>query len=496
MMRLRLVQTTGLWLIVLCILAPRCRGAADFQLLHSFSGPDGRQSFGQLVVSNATIYGAAPYGGTNDDGLIFSVAASGSNYTALHKFTGADGSIPTPLAPLGYALFGAARQGGTNGAGAVFVLNNDGSNFKVLHAFGGADGKEPGEVVAANYFVYGETFLGGANNSGVIYSMGIDGYRFKVLKSFSALSDDLSTATNEDGALPSAGMLLNGSTLYGVTEVGGSGSTGVVYSMQTDGSGFAVLKNFSATVPDSVLGTAINEDGATPECKLALAGRTLFGGTASGGAGGDGVVFSVGVSGAGFRVLHTFSALAFDRSINAHTNVDGARVTGLTLADNTLYGTTAEGGAFGSGVVFSMDTNGGNLTVLKAFPASTSLGGFPYETNSEGVSAEPVVLSGRTLFGAALQGGVSGGGALFSLALPVPPPQLTRLSLAQSQVVILQANSLPYSTNLLQAANSLGPFGSWQTISTNVARPDGNWGFTDYASTNAAARFYRAVTLH
>jgi uncharacterized repeat protein (TIGR03803 family) len=325
--------------------------------------------------------------------------------------------------------------------------------------------------------------------------MGIDGYRFKVLKSFSALSDDLSTATNADGALPSAGMLLDGSTLYGVTEVGGSGSTGVVFSMQTDGSNFAVLKNFSSTVPSSVLGGAINEDGAAPESKLALAGRTLFGGTTSGGAGGNGVVFSIGVSGAGFRVLHTFSGSAFDRTINANTNADGGRVTGLTLAGNILFGTTAVGGPFGSGIVFSMNTNGGDFTVLKALPAFTSLGTYPYEINSEGVSAEPVVLSGRTLFGAALQGGIAGDGSLFSLVLPTPPPHVTRVYPTQSGVMIVQANSLPYSTNVLQVTDSLNS-PVWQTISTNLAMQDGNWGFTDYASTNAATRFYRAATLH
>lgn len=493
----RALRTLGFCLISSCFFAPLCRGAGAFQLLHSFSGPDGRDSFGQLVVSNGMIYGTTQFGGMGDAGTVFSMAASGSNYTTLHLFSAfavADGALPTPLTPLGDALFGATKQGGTNGLGVVFVMNLDGSNFKVLHAFDRADGNQPGELVAGpNAVLYGETLLGGANNNGVLYSIGSDGQQFKVIKTFSALSDDLSTATNADGALPSAGLLLGGSTLYGVAEAGGSGSSGVIYSIHTDGSGFSVLKNFSTTVPDPVTGAAINEDGAAPESKLALAGPTLFGGTASGGAGGDGVVFSISTSGAGFHVLHVFSASAFDRELNAFTNADGARITGLTLAGNTLYGTTAAGGAFGSGVVFSMDTNGGSFTILKYFPASVPGNYLP--TNSEGVSPASVVLSGRTLFGAAPQGGVSADGTLFSLALPTPPPRLTRLYLAQSHIVILKANSLPYSTNLLQAANSLDSPVSWQTISTNVAYADGNWGFTDFASTNAGTRFYRAVTL-
>jgi len=81
---------------------------------------------------------------------------------------------------------------------------------------------------------------------------------YKVLKNFS----------RSDGEGPCGGLVLSGSTLYGTTVSGGSpGNYGVVFKVNTDGSGYAVLKNFTGG------------DGAYPEASLVLAGSTVYGTT-------------------------------------------------------------------------------------------------------------------------------------------------------------------------------------------------------------------------
>jgi uncharacterized repeat protein (TIGR03803 family) len=76
-------------------------------------------------------------------------------------------------------------------------------------------------------------------------------------------------------------LVLAGSTLYGSTSEGGSSDDGVVFKVNTDGSGYAVLKNFTGS------------DGSQPAAGLILADSTLYGTTSGGGDFGYGVVFSL-----------------------------------------------------------------------------------------------------------------------------------------------------------------------------------------------------------
>src|SRR5206468_2767692 len=134
------------------------------------------------------------------------------------------------------------------------------------------------------------------------------------------------TGTNSDGASPYGGLVLSGHTLYGTTSGGGSSTVGTVFSMNTDGTGFRTLHNFSG------------EEGANPFAGLILSGDTLYGTTTFGGVSGNGVVFAMKIDGTGFAKLHEFS----------EGNIDGSNpFAALILSGNTLYGTTAYGGVSG-----------------------------------------------------------------------------------------------------------------------------------------------------
>jgi uncharacterized repeat protein (TIGR03803 family) len=163
------------------------------------------------------------------------------------------------------------------------------------------------------------------------------------------------------------------------------------------------------TLQDSQAGT--NADGVAPMGGLILSGGTLYGTASVGGAGGSGVVFSVNTNGANFAVLHSFTPL----DVPTATNPDGALpFGGLVLSSNTLYGTTSAGGLGGRGTIFSLQTSGLGFAVLHHFNAIDSA----THTNTDGASpCSALILSSNVLYGTASSGGNGAAGTVFSLNL-------------------------------------------------------------------------------
>jgi uncharacterized repeat protein (TIGR03803 family) len=83
----------------------------------------------------------------------------------------------------------------------------------------------------------------------------------------------------------------------------------------------------------------------------------------------------------------------------------------LTLFGNTLYGTTRDGGAFGEGTVFSLNLDGSDLTAVASFDPDSGTGANPYGS---------LTLIGDTLYGTTASGGAFGGGTVFSVQVPEP----------------------------------------------------------------------------
>jgi uncharacterized repeat protein (TIGR03803 family) len=70
-------------------------------------------------------------------------------------------------------------------------------------------------------------------------------------------------------------LVLSGNALYGTTRNGGNGN-GTVFSISTDGTGFTALHSFSGTSGS----LTTNNDGAVPYAGLVLSGNTLYGAAA------------------------------------------------------------------------------------------------------------------------------------------------------------------------------------------------------------------------
>jgi uncharacterized repeat protein (TIGR03803 family) len=144
--------------------------------------------------------------------------------------------------------------------------------------------------------------------------------------------------------------------LYGTANNGGRWGSGIVFAMNTDGTAFTTLHDFSGVNTNSE-GAYTNSDGAGPVAPLILSGSILYGTASGGGSSGNGTIFALGTDGTGFTSLYAFLSMSTN-SEGIHTNADGGYPTGLTLSGNSLYGTTFSGGSSGYGTLFSLSLAG------------------------------------------------------------------------------------------------------------------------------------------
>jgi uncharacterized repeat protein (TIGR03803 family) len=331
---------------------------SNFTALHIFSGgTDGGNLNSSLVLADGMLYGTAMFGGGLNYGCLFRISTGGTGLLNLYNFsspstnspyTNADGTYPQGgLILSGSTLYGMAYRGGSAGVGIIFAVNTNGAGFTNLHNFNASDGQYPvGNLILSGGTLYGMTPGGGAFHTGNIFSASTNGTGFTNLFNFPSLSGVL--YSNTDGAFPQGSLLLSGNTLYGTASEGGAAGNGTIFRINTDGSAFAVLHTFSLT--SGALG--INGDGASPQAELILSNGVLYGTTEKGGGGGSGTVFRLNTDGTGFAMLYSFTAT--DPPVTG-TNIDGAYpVSGLLPSGGVLYGTASGSGTAGYGTVFSL----------------------------------------------------------------------------------------------------------------------------------------------
>lgn len=322
--------------------------------------------------------------------------ADTSNYRVLHSFDGQDGRYPiASLIDVGGVLYGTTTGGGTHGLapkdGVVFSITTDGTEH-VLHDFGtGArDGNYPGAALTElNGTLYGTTELGDKANTGTVFSITTSGVEH-VLYRFGEFAPS--------GYQPSAKLIdLNG-ILYSTTNFGGSSNVGTVFSVTPDGKE-STLYSF---------GQPYLRDGAFPATRLVNVHGTLYGTTYAGGVhgrgrcgpyrcDGDGTVFRITPAGKK-RTLHSFGSGSDGLTPEA----------GMLNVNGTLYGTTANGGKYHCGVMFSTST-AGSERVLYSFGAAAGDGCDP--------AGDLIFVNGR-LYGTTGYGGAHNhNGTVFGISL-------------------------------------------------------------------------------
>ncbi|MBN1829682.1 MAG: hypothetical protein JW884_11135 [Deltaproteobacteria bacterium] len=357
-------------------------------IIHHFTGTavEGSSPSGSLILEESFLYGMTTNGGSLNAGVVFKVQVDGSNFQILHSFSGGtgDGAYPRgSLCSVGSYLCGMTSRGGSNGRGIIFKIKKDGTGYSVLRSFrgGAGDGEGPtGSLLADGEILYGMAVYGGSFNDGVLFSINLDGTNYKIIHNFRGVGDE--------GKQPQGSLILNASTLFGMTTYGGAYGRGVVFRINTDGSSYLNLHEFTGEA----------DDGGSPEGSLVLSDSVLYGMTRYGGDADKGVIFKLSVNNGDYEILHEFGE-----------GTDGAYPMGsLCLSGSTLYGMSSSGGEFGKGIIFRIKTTGSGYEKLHEFRGSSSDGSRPYDS---------LISIGSLVMGMTHDGGLGNKGVVFAYSL-------------------------------------------------------------------------------
>ena len=311
-------------------------------ILTSFNGTNGSGPTGGLTLSGSTLYGSTVGGGASSDGTVFSLPLRGGTATVLTSFNNANGQWPKgALTISGTNIYGITNRGGSYldyspiyGCGTVFSLPVGGGTANTLFSFVDTNGENPsGGLTLSGSTFYGSATVGGAGSGyGTVYSFPASGGSCTVLTSFSQVSI---------GANPIGTVVVSGSLIYGITQGGGPNSTGEVFSLPINGGTPTALLAFPSN--GGSLGGTYGVQG-----NLILSGSTLYGTAVLGGAYGEGLVFEVNTDGSHYNDLFDFSGsnggwaegLTLSGSnLYGTTQTGGSNGGGTVFSLNVLAGT-------------------------------------------------------------------------------------------------------------------------------------------------------------
>src|SRR6185437_8646583 len=285
-------------------------------------------------------------------GTVFEIAKTAAGYAStlatLVSFNGANGAIPfgSLIADAAGDLFGTTVNGGANNDGTVFEIKKTVAGYTstptTLVSFNGTDGALPaGSLIAdANGNLFGTTSEGGANGDGTVFEIK------KTAGGYASSPTTLVSFDGADGETPFGSLIADtNGNLFGTTAFGGANGDGTVFEIKKTAGRYA-------STP-TILVSFDGADGETPFGSLiADAKGDLFGTTSAGGANGDGTVFEIKKTAAGYASAPT--------KLITFTGADGEQpFAGLIIdATGNLFGTTSAGGANGDGTVFEITGSG------------------------------------------------------------------------------------------------------------------------------------------
>ncbi len=183
------------------------------------------------------------------------------------------------------------------------------------------------------------------------------------------------------GGRPNGPLTKVGKMLYGMTPSGGANGDGCIFSMDSTGKKYKDIFDFNGT------------NGSNPQDGLIFCNNKLYGTAQHGGAHGVGCVFSIDTSGKGYTDRLDFNGT------NGSTPLGN-----LMFSVNRVYGMTNIGGAHDSGCVFTIDTSGGSYKDLLDFAGPN--GAKPKAT---------LILARGLLYGTTNVGGLFHKGCVFSI---------------------------------------------------------------------------------
>ena len=413
-------------------LIPSSLGVWALKPVYSFPSVDGNYALGDLISDAVgNLYGVAQDGGRNANfptsewaGVVFRLSPreSGSwQYDILYDFSQANPYEP-PSGPAGPTsalvfdpsgnLYGTTEGGGAYGAGTVFKLSPTASGpwtETTLYSFGGFNGDGAWPISKLVFDVKGNLYGTTARTTG--YGTG-NGTVFELGPRSDGTWQEVQLHNfggQNDGAVPVAGLVFDRSgNLYGATSGGGPVNTQC--PSYTCGTIFKLSPAGGNTWNESIVHYFSGPDGDGPDAELIFdSAGNLYGTTADGGILGYGVVFKLTPAASGVwneSVLYTFKGGATDGFFPA------SRLT-FDSAGN-LYGTTWYGGTnisqsgWSSGSLYklTLGSSGWTESIVHFFGSGASDGWFPQSGVLIDSSGN---LFGTTSNGPGVQYGTPGG---------------------------------------------------------------------------------------
>jgi uncharacterized repeat protein (TIGR03803 family) len=393
----------------------------EYSTLKNFDKINGANPNGSLVqASNGTFYGTTSFGGSANNGVIYSFDPATRKLTKLKDFEFAEIRRPSGmliqasdgklygmtlalmtiesgifsyepststythlvnLGPGGYDLIQAndgklyctTAVGGSNDAGAIFSFDPTSQVLSKVKDFLIWDGKNPSGAMiqGKDNKLYGTTSSGGVNNLGVIYSYDPASSAFTKLKDFDI-----------PGSYPGSLLQSSDDHLYGVTGPGGD-QTGI-FSFDLSSSTITPVIQFDGRNGNYPVYNFTNgNDGKLYGITSRLENTSV-----------DGLIFSLDLSNSTYLLVKDLRIAP-----------DGSNVTGALLqTNNNLYGMTTHGGTKGYGVIFSLDPASNLYTKLYDFDL----------INGANPLGNLMQASNGILYGMTEIGGVNKKGVLFS----------------------------------------------------------------------------------
>lgn len=316
-----------------------------------------------IQASNGKMYGNTTSGGSSTLGTFFCFDIGNNSFSKIFDYSsGNNGFLPNQrLAEASNGkLYGTCISGGQFALGTIFCLDPVTHNLETVFNFNDTLGAQPqGSLITGNDGkLYGmTTYGGGSNAAGVIFSLDPINNAYNILFNFNNLPY---LAGRPQGSLIQASNGL----LYAMAQWNSAGNDfGNIFSFDPITNQYAELFVFDVI------------NGAYPYGSLMEASNgLLYGTTSMGGESGlycNGTLFSFSTQNNSFTKLVDFeTALGFACLPEGNAGL-GPRGNLVQASDGKLYGTAGQG--FGSGKLFSYDTQSNEVISLYNFELADSL---------------------------------------------------------------------------------------------------------------------------
>ncbi len=209
--------------------------------LYNFTGSDGKDARGGMILYNNKLYGTTNEGGEYNFGVIYEYDITTNICTKKVDMDSINGKNPDgSLALVGNKFYGITHDGGIHNKGVLFEWNPATNIYSKKYDFDSINGSNPvGRLTEYNGKLYAMTNTGGANNVGVIYEWDYNTNSYIKKIDFN----------NTNGAFPLGYLTLYNNKFYGTTYGGGiyqatgQGPFGVIFEYNPANNAFVKKKD-------------------------------------------------------------------------------------------------------------------------------------------------------------------------------------------------------------------------------------------------------------